>query len=125
MISDCVFSFSSFINNDFSSSVLSITGSIKVDSDDGRLNVGCNELALSLLELSVIVDDSVNDADDGTCCISTESVVNDDGCTCCISIDSGIDSDICISVDSVVGIFSSSFLFSSVEIKSDCDSEGI
>jgi hypothetical protein len=31
------------------------------------LDVGCNEIALSLLELSVIVDDSANDDDDWTC----------------------------------------------------------
>jgi len=35
-----------------------------VDSDDGILEDGRNEFALSLLELSVIVEDSANDDED-------------------------------------------------------------
>jgi hypothetical protein len=66
-------------------------------------------LALSLLELSVIVDDSANDNDDWTCCcISTESV-----------------NDACISTDSVIEVFSSSLIFCSDVITSDCVSEEI
>ena len=39
-----------------------------VDSEDGILDVGRSETALSLLELSVMVEDSPNDEDDCTCC---------------------------------------------------------
>jgi hypothetical protein len=83
-----------------------------VDADDGILDVGRNEVALSLLELSVIVDDSANDEVDCVCC-------------CCISIESVIDDDVCISIDSAIVGFSSSLIFCSVVITSDCDSEEI
>jgi len=111
-LSDSIFSFSVFSNVCLSSVVFSTIGPIIVDSDDGILDVGCNEVALSLLELSVIVDDSANDDDDCACCwISTDSV-NDD-------------KDAWISIDSVIDVFSSSFIFCSVTIASDCDSEAI
>jgi hypothetical protein len=106
---DSIFSFSVFSNVCLSSTIFSTFGPIIVDSDDGILDVGCNELALSLLELSVIVDDSANDDDDCTrCWISTDSI-NDDK----------------ESTDSIIDVFSSSFIFCSVTIASDCDSEEI
>ncbi len=103
-MSDCIVSFSVFINLCCSSVLCSKTTPITVDSDDGILNVGCKELVLSLLELSVIVDDSANDNDDCACC--------------CVSIDSVINDDVCRSVDSVV-VLSSSLIFCSVAIASE------
>jgi hypothetical protein len=100
-----------FINVRFSSIVFSIIGVIIVESDDGILVVGRNEVALSLLELSVIVDDSANDNEDCVCgCISTESVIDDD---------------VCISIDSAIDVFSSSLILCSVATASDCVSEEI
>jgi len=113
-LSDSIFSFSVFLTISIFSGVFSTTEPITVDSDDGILDVGCNEVALSLLELPVIVDDSANDDDDWDCA------------RCWISTDSiNEDKDVWISIDSVIDVFSSSFEFCSVANPSDCDSEEI
>ena len=95
-----------------------------VDSDDGKLDAARNELALSLLELSVIVKVSANNDDDNdcTCADFADSVIDVDVCT---SVDCLSNDDICTSLDSVVDIFSISFILDSLSIKSDCNSEEI
>lgn len=64
-----------------SSSVrLSTIGPTTVDSDDGILSVGRSEFVLSLLELSVMVDDSARDVDDWTCCWTSAGSESDGRC---------------------------------------------
>jgi hypothetical protein len=87
-----------------SSALLSPIGPITVDSDEGILSVGCNEFVLSLLELSVIVDDSARDDADWTCCCAS---ADSDGVSRCR--------------DSSVVEVSSSLMLGSVSAVFDCE----